>query len=292
MRNAEFSHATLILAGHGSTTNPDSERPVFQHAAELRRRGVFGSVREAFWKQQPLVTTVMSEASSPLVIIVPLFISEGYFTEEVIPEALGFRRRGQEVFSRTLRRGTQTLFYGRPVGTHESMAKVILARAVGVLDQFPFPRKAFASETTLFIAGHGTDRNANSRRAIERQSDLIRARNLFAAVWAVFMEEAPRIEECPLLARTENIVLVPFFISDGLHASEDIPVLLGEPRPEVEERLRLGQPAWRNPTKRNGKLIWYASSVGSEPSMADVVLERAVETFHADAGEYPVLGRE
>jgi len=70
---------------------------------------------------------------------------------------------------------------------------------------------------------------------------------------------------------------VPFFISDGLHAQEDIPVLLGEPERVVRQRLAAGQPPWRNPTGRNGKRVWYAKAVGTEPHIADVILERVRE---------------
>ncbi len=71
--------------------------------------------------------------------------------------------------------------------------------------------------------------------------------------------------------------MVPFFISDGLHAREDIPVMLGEPAEVVQERLRRGEPTWRNPTEKHGKRVWYASSIGTEPHIADVILERVRE---------------
>jgi sirohydrochlorin cobaltochelatase len=71
--------------------------------------------------------------------------------------------------------------------------------------------------------------------------------------------------------------MVPFFISDGLHSHEDIPVLLGEPPEVVRERFRQGQPTWRNPTERRGKRVWYAKGVGTEPLLADVILERVRE---------------
>ena len=97
------------------------------------------------------------------------------------------------------------------------------------------------------------------------------------------MEEDPRIGDCYKLARTKNIVMVPFFISDGLHSYEDIPVMLGAPKAVVRERLKLGQPTWRNPTEREGKRLWYTASVGSEPLMADVILERVREAAAAPA---------
>jgi len=70
---------------------------------------------------------------------------------------------------------------------------------------------------------------------------------------------------------------VPFFIADGLHTVEDIPVLLGEPAKRVKERLESGQPTWRNPTERQGKLMWYSEAIGSEPHLPDVILERVRE---------------
>ena len=75
-----FSNAALVLLGHGSTKNADSSAPVFQHAAELRGRKIFAEVREAFWKQEPQVKNVLTEVTAPRVFIVPLFISEGYFS--------------------------------------------------------------------------------------------------------------------------------------------------------------------------------------------------------------------
>jgi len=267
-----FSDAALVVLGHGSTQNEDSAAPVFQHAAELRRRGIFAEVREAFWKQEPQVKNVIATISRPRIFIAPLFISEGYFSSGIIPQALGFAP-GTSI----LNTGNSTLFYAGPIGTHDSMTGVLLTRAREVIAKFPFPRAPKTRDITLFIAGHGTGQNENSRRAVERQAEIIRALNEYAAVHAVFMEEDPRIGACYELARTKNIVMVPFFISDGLHAREDIPVLLGEPERLVKERLANHQPTWRNPTERHGKLVWYGAPVGTEVHLADVILERVRE---------------
>lgn len=271
MNREDFSDATLVVLGHGTTQHPGSERPVFQHAAELRRRGRFREVREAFWKQPPQVQDVLAALNTPRGFIVPLFISEGYFASEVIPRELGFSARA------TLNQQGTTLHYCDPVGTHDRMTEVITARAREVVEQFPFPRSPRPGDTTLFIAGHGTERNEQSRRSIERQVEIIRRQRLYAAVHAVFLEEDPRIQDCYSLAQTRNLVVVPYFISDGLHTVEDIPVRLGEPERMVKERLAAGQPGWRNPTGRQGKLTWYSAAVGSDPLVADVILERARE---------------
>jgi sirohydrochlorin cobaltochelatase len=273
----DFSDAALIVLGHGSTKNAESSAPVYQHAAELRRRKLFAEVREAFWKQDPQIKNVLADIAEPRVFIVPLFISEGYFSSEVIPHALGFPSAHSTIDTRQ-----STLFFSSPIGTHERMTSVLLARASEVTRQFPFPRAPKVQDTTLFIAGHGTEQNENSRKAIERQVEIIRATNEYAAVHAVFLEEEPRIGSCFELAQTKNIIVVPFFISDGMHTREDIPVLLGEPERIVKERLANGQPTWRNPTERHGKLVWYAAAVGTEPHIADIILERVQEMAKAD----------
>jgi sirohydrochlorin cobaltochelatase len=273
VQSENFSAAALVILGHGTVLNDQSAAPVFQHAAELRRRKIFREVREAFWKQEPQVKKVLAEISAPRVFIVPFFISDGYFSTEVIPNELGFS------FPDNLKLKTKNseLHYCRPVGSHDLMTTVILARAKEMAEQFPFPRAPKPADTTLFIAGHGTERNANSRKTVEQQVDLIRNLKVFADVGAVFMEETPFIKGCWQNVKTKNIIVVPFFISDGLHVTEDIPALLGEPERVVKERLAASQPTWRNPTELDGRRIWYSPSVGTAPLLAEVILERVKE---------------
>jgi sirohydrochlorin cobaltochelatase len=268
----DFSNAALVVLGHGSTKNDNSSAPVFQHAAELRRRKIFAEVREAFWKQEPQIKTVLPALSTEEVFVVPLFISEGYFSSDVIPRALGFLP-GQS----SLTNQRSTWFYCQPVGTDKKLTDIILARAREVASQFPFPRAPRIQDTTLFIAGHGTPQNENSRKAVDHQVAQIRALKEYADVQAIFLEEDPRIQKCFELANTKNIIIVPFFISDGMHTQEDIPILLGEPERTVRERLASGQPAWRNPTERHDKFLWYSAAVGTEPAIADIILQRVRE---------------
>jgi sirohydrochlorin cobaltochelatase len=277
VNRVELSHTALILFGHGTALNADSGATVLQHGAELRRRRIFAHVSEAFWKQDPLLAEVALKVRQPCVFFLPFFISEGYFSEQVIPAALGFEVQDQRIVSRVLPREDQNWVYCRPVGTHAGMTSVLLGRARSIVHEFPFPQLPHTSEITLFIAGHGTEQNPNSRRVVEHQAGLIRRLGLYAAVQAVFMEEEPRISACYELAQTRDIVVVPFFAGEGLHVQEDIPVLLGEPKHLVRDRLRAGQRGWRSPTEKRGKRVWYAASVGSDPEMAEVILARVRE---------------
>jgi sirohydrochlorin cobaltochelatase len=279
----ELKDAALVLLGHGSTLNADSAAPTYQHADELRQRGIFQQVIEGFWKQEPYLAGVLRGAFAPHVFIVPLFISEGYFTEEVIPRELGFCKAGETSFPRVRTQNGQTFYYCGPVGTHPSMTRVLLARAHEIVETHPFPRKPPALDTALFIAGHGTGNNENSRKAIEEQVRLIKALGIYREVHSIFMEEDPRIQKCYEMTEARNIIIVPFFISDGLHSYEDIPMMLGEPERVVRARLEKKQPTWRNPTERQGKLVWYTRSIGNEPHIPDVILERVREMMPSRA---------
>jgi len=275
--SSDFKDAALVLVGHGSTLNAESGAPTWQHAETLRARGDFAQVLACFWKQEPFLSGVLRGVFARRVFIVPLFISDGYFTEEVIPRELGFCARGEKVSARVRQAGDQTLHYARPVGTHPSMTGVLLAKAASVIKQHPSDAPPHPRETALFIAGHGTGNNENSRKTIERQVELIRQRDLYAEVHPAFMEEEPLIEKCYAIARSAYMIMIPFFISDGLHSYEDIPVMLGEDPAVVKQRYRLGQPTWNNPTKRQEKTVWYSSSIGSEPCLVEVIMERVRE---------------
>jgi len=272
----QFSDAALVLIGHGSTVSAESAAPVYQHAAALRSRALFGQVHEAFWKQTPRLQEVVSGLAAQRIFLVPMFISAGYFSEEVIPQALGFSREQNGSLNRVQQRGGQTLYYCHPIGTHPGMTAILLSRAREVV-RHGHPTSATPEQMSLFIAGHGTAENENSRKAIEHQVELIRAQRAYRSVEAVFIEEDPRIVECYRLAQTANIIVVPFFMSEGMHTRRDIPILLGAPEAIVNERFRTGLPTWHNPTELNNKLVWYTASIGNEPQIAGLILERVLE---------------
>lgn len=275
MSEQDFSDAALVVLGHGSTLHPDAGATVFQHAAELRRRKCFAEVREGFWKQQARVTEIMSSLRTPRVFIAPLLAAEGHFSEVVIPRALGFS--GEGIKGRILSRQEQVWIFCKVVGTHDLITELVSARGSEVVRAFPFPHKPDEQETTLFVAGHGTEQNENSRKAVEHQVELLRAQRNYADVQPLFLDEEPRIGACYQLAQTRNIVVVPFFMSNGMHVSEDIPRLLGEPERELRRRLNQGKAPWRNPTERHGKLVWYAETIGTAPALADIIMQRVHE---------------
>jgi sirohydrochlorin cobaltochelatase len=263
-------NSALLIVGHGSTVNPASSAPTLTHAAAIRRRGVFADVACCFWKEEPSLRDALLFFRDPTirdVYVVPNFISEGYFTRTVIPRELELT--GPE----TERRNGQVWKYCEPVGNHDSMTGHLLERAreiaPGVLE----------AETSLLIVGHGTSLNDNSAVAAKQQAAKIRALGRYADVLNVYMEEPPLVADWLNLTKTPNVVVVPFFISDGLHSYEDIPVLLGiDAQPEGPASARPGHaeacPS-ENPHQLQGRSLFYSTAIGTDPKFADVIMEQA-----------------
>jgi sirohydrochlorin cobaltochelatase len=286
--------SALLIVAHGSTVNPDSSVSTLAHAAEIRRRKIFADVECAFWKEEPSLRDALflfEPESIREVYVVPNFISEGYFTQTVAPRELELNGRI------TKRSNGQIWSYCEPVGNHPAMTELLLKRAREIAPGID------PGETSLLIVAHGTDLNENSAVAAKREAEKIRALRKYSSVLNVYMEEPPLVSEWRKLTKSPSVVVVPFFISDGLHSYEDIPRLLGivhshPERSEAESKDPAESPSGfitgsldfarddtkmttrsvfrRNPYKIDNRSLFYAPSIGTDPGFADIIIEQAL----------------
>ena len=132
----------LVLAGHGSHLNARSSEAVRAHARTLATSNTWDEVLVAFWKEEPSLARALDGCTASDVVVVPVFMSEGYFTSEVIPAEMGLD-------GPVTRREGRTIRYTRPVGVHPALAGIIVERA---LDAGASP------DDPLFVTlGHGVD---------------------------------------------------------------------------------------------------------------------------------------
>jgi len=248
----------LVVVGHGSHLNEDSSLPVYEHAERIRKTGEFDEVVECFWKEEPSMRHVLDTVESEEVYVVPAFISEGYFTQQVIPRELGLE-------GAVTKKGRKTVRYAGPLGTFEGMPDVILER-VGDLMR----GKEVSGRTALVLLGHGTDLNKNSGGVIYLNAGRIRERKIYDLVEVGFLDQEPEIAGVVESVAARNVILIPVFIAEGWHTRETIPEDLGL-NGEV--------------TVREDKTIFYGAPVGTHPSMANLIAARARET----AGEERVV---
>jgi sirohydrochlorin cobaltochelatase len=263
------SNAGLLITGHGSTANAASSAPTWAHTLEIRRRGIFAEVQCAFWKEEPSLRDALfffADDAIREVFVVPNFISEGYFTETVIPRELELD--GAE----TTRANGQVWKYCEPVGNHVLVTGLLLTRAKEIAPQIK------PAETALIIVAHGTELNDKSAVAAKREAERLRARGHFASVVNAYMEEQPLIAHWDKLTTAPNVIVVPFFISDGLHSFEDIPALLGIERNACDAFAKTSH-------QLRGRSLYYALAIGTDARFADVIVEQA-----RNAGSVPHAG--
>ena len=244
----------LLLVAHGSSTDPESGEPARRQARTIADLGLFDEVGTAFWKEEPALRDGLTVVKADEVFVVPFFISSGYYTEELVPREIGIQKGVN-------RRQDRTIHYCEPVGTHPRMTEVLLHRAESALKESAVD----PTEVSLFIVGHGTEKNQNSSAAVHMQVAEIRRLGKFAEVQPALMEEEPTHKTILSRARSDKVLIIPFFISDGPHSRQDIPADIGLARRGEE---------WENPVSLGSKTIWYTRSVGSDPRMVDVILER------------------
>ncbi|MHB9286659.1 CbiX/SirB N-terminal domain-containing protein [Halobacteriales archaeon Cl-PHB] len=266
----------LVVAAHGSHKHADSATPTYDHAGTIRETGAFSEVRETFWKEAPGFRDVLRTVAADEVYVVPLFVSEGYFTEEVLPRELRLEgwnpaewaSDGVSAGHATLTAADtgQTVHYCGPVGTHDAMTDVIVRRAETVTGH-----PEVGPDTGLAVVGHGTERNENSAKAIQYHAGRVRERDRFAEVQALFMDEEPEVDDLTDFFESEDVVLVPLFVADGYHTQEDIPEDVGLVADGTNQ-------AYDVPAAVDGHRVWYAGAVGTEPLVAAVILERASDT--------------
>jgi sirohydrochlorin cobaltochelatase len=243
----------LVIVGHGSHLNEDSSLPVYEHAGRIRERfgDEYDEVVECFWKEEPSMRHVFDTVEAEDVSVVPAFISEGYFTQQVIPRELGLE-------GPITHKGGKIIRYAGPLGTFEGMADVILERADDLLRD----KEVTPGRRVLVLLGHGTDLNKSSGGVIYLNAGRIRERALYDLVEVGFLDQDPQIDEVVENVEAENVVLIPVFIAEGWHTRETIPEDLGLTS-EV--------------TRRGEKTIFYGAPVGTHPSMAPLIVARARE---------------
>ena len=194
--------AALLIVGHGSTVNPDSSAPTWTHAREIQSRNIFADVQCAFWKEEPSLRDArffFADRTIREVFVVPNFISEGYFTQTVIPRELELKGPV------TTRANGQTWIYCEPVGNNPIVTELLLARAHEIAPDVE------PTETALLIVAHGTELNDNSAIAAKREAERIRARGEFASVGNAYMEEPPLIADWDQLTTAAKCDRGPVF---------------------------------------------------------------------------------
>lgn len=252
-----MTRTALVLAAHGSNVHRAVNAEVHRCAERLARLGRFDEVAAAFHQGAPTFAQVLDVIDAVDVTVVPFMTSEGYYSRVVLPRELARNQRYPQV----------TVRVTGPVGTHPAIADLVERRIHARLVENTLDPSA----VTVAIVGHGTSRHEESRLATLRLCDALRRRRLAAEVLPAFLDESPSVETILTRAASANVVVVPFLIGAGPHATRDIPGVLGIGSPEAASLPVAGAVGKRR--------VVCDAPVGSDPGIIDML------TALAGAGE-------
>ena len=232
----------VILVAHGSARSAASAEPVLALAEGLRGRG-FPEVRSAFWKEEPFLHQALELTRRSTVEVLPVFLSEGYFSSTVVPRELGLSYGDNHL-------GERSVHLLPPLGADAGLAGIVAARAhEGV------PSEADASEALVIVLGHGTERDPASGDAVlDVCANLDRGRR-FARVQPAFVDQEPLLESVLKDAQESVILLVPFLVAAGWHGGTTVP-----------RELDAGAPG----SRRGERRIICTEPVGTHPALVDL----------------------
>ena len=253
----------LLLVGHGSAFGPAAGAPVRAHAERIRRWRIFDEVETAFVKESPHLEGAVDRLESEDVYVVPLFLAEGYYTRGVVPRRLGLSggENGSDDAGNPItgdgsaRQPGRRVRYSEAIGSHPAMIRAIERRARRVLGG-----DTPSGDTALVLIGHGTERHPNSADTVLRLTARLKRHARFGEVTCGFLDQEPRIDGVVSKLHARRVVLIPYFLADGMHTRETIPEMLG-----------LGGAH----TVRGDRELWYTPPVGTLPAVARIAVDLA-----------------
>jgi sirohydrochlorin cobaltochelatase len=246
------SRTALVLAAHGSRVEPRTNAQLAAAADRIAVTGVFDEVTPAFHHGAPSFSTVLDGLSADAIVVVPVMTSEGYYCDVVLPRELRRNRRFEAA----------TVVLTRPVGTHPAMAGLARRRFDTLVREF----RLDPSTTCAAVVGHGTARHARSREATVQLAQVLQRSSDFAEFRFAFLDEPPRVETL-LEAAAESLVVVPFLISGGPHATADIPRQLGMSLEAAASPPFVG--------RIDGRTMICDRAVGEDPCLMELILDLA-----------------
>jgi sirohydrochlorin ferrochelatase len=243
----------VVLAAHGSRHEPAVNEQIRLWARQIGERAKFDEVAIAFHQGFPSFCDVIDLLRAEEITVVPVMTSAGYYSEIVLPRELARNRRFKNV---AIRRTS-------PVGMHRAIPCLIRDRVHQVVKTLGI----LVDDYTLGFVGHGTPRHPASRNSTIDLGTIMRELG-FAEVVSVFLDDEPNVESLIELATKSTVVVVPFLIGAGPHATSDIPRRIGMPNATAGQFPLVGNVGTRR--------VCCDCPLGNYPEMIDLIVDSAL----------------
>jgi len=262
----DLQNAALLIAAHGSPSSRGGRTSTRKLVQSISKLNIFAEVAAGFLTEEPFAVDVLRDLNAPDIYVVPNMTANGYITSHKLPQALSLTGPVTEQIGP---HGHRRVLLSEPTGTHPLVSRIMANRIKGVMDLLAINM----ADAALVVVGHGSTKSRASFVRTEEISSELHAFGLNIATHTAYLEEAPFVKDWQDLSDAETIVFAPFLISDGFHASQDIPQAIGfDPNDKIfQDTLSQGMV---NETTKDGRRIVYIPPVGDEPDMVDIVLAR------------------
>jgi sirohydrochlorin cobaltochelatase len=117
-----------------------------------------------------------------------------------------------------------------------------------------------ARQAAIILVGHGSARHPESAAPIHALAEALKARFATTEVAAVFMKQAPHLDQALDLVAAKRVVVVPVFAGRGYYTDVLIPREMGLDGPI---------------TRRQGREILYTEAAGCDPRIPGLMACRA-----------------
>jgi len=207
--NQDPAGEALLIIAHGDRGGGQDNRLAAEVARRMRGSGRFSHVGVAFLSGDRGIGAVAHRLRGRTVRVCPLFMSDGHYVREAIPERLGPDSQGIT--------GDHRYAVMRPAGLNPLVARIVADIAAGAAAAAGLA----AACVRLLAVAHGSSKDPASRLAAEALAGRIAAMQRFAAVDTAFLEEPPLLD-ARLRALPGPLVVTGLFIGEGLHGAEDM----------------------------------------------------------------------
>ena len=261
----ERQNTTLVLAAHGSPFGKVNQS-IERLAASLRDQSGFADVIASIYHAEGGFRAAFDRVKTKSAVVVPLMTSTGYFAKEVLRDDLSAHQSPAKHGWRV----------ARPIGLHAKTTSLIWQRLHDAVVTNGFAPTA----TTVIVVGHGTRRNRQSRQSTRdlvdqmlrhNAGDTTNDCNRYAQIACAFLDDRPSILQIQRRIRNENVIVMPFLISDGPHFRRDIPRGFGLDEIGFGVNTCLGSSF--------GKKIVIESPLGLYPEFPALILQLADEAL-------------
>ncbi|MCK5444678.1 MAG: hypothetical protein KAI73_03590 [Rhodospirillaceae bacterium] len=258
-----LSNCALLLASHGSATADPQDLPSERLAERVRNLNIFARVETGFLEQHPEVRKTLDDFEQDCVFVVPVMACDGYVAGTKLPKRLGLTGA---ITERLGPNGRQKVILTAPLGTDEGVAKLIFNQLNHAIQAHGLD----ANSTTALIVGHGSMRSPASKEQTETWVQDIKTMGFEPALEAAFLEEPPKIDNWRELAEGRDVLVIAVMISDGHHATIDVPKALGiEPDDAFQQALSQGI---AGPFARDKQRVFVLPPLGLAPELAQRVV--------------------